>query len=72
MKDNSEIWDLYDSDRSPTGKTIQRGQIIEAGLYHIVVHIWPRCRDMLLMIKQKQFFDYGDFYFHKLFEEDVI
>ncbi len=35
-----ELWDLYDAQHSPTGKTMRRGQPVPKGLYHLVVHIW--------------------------------
>ena len=34
-----EIWQLFDKDRNPTGKFVHRGDPIEAGNYHIVVHL---------------------------------
>ncbi|MDR1263844.1 MAG: NUDIX domain-containing protein [Oscillospiraceae bacterium] len=33
----SETWDLYDKFRNVTGKTIERGENIPYGLYHLVV-----------------------------------
>ena len=35
-----ELWDVYDSNREKVGKTAVRGQGLEAGEYHVVVHIW--------------------------------
>lgn len=35
-----ELWDIYDKYRHSTGKIHQRGITMEAGDYHIVVHIW--------------------------------
>lgn len=37
-----ELWDLYDENRVPTGKTHIRGQELPAGFYHLVVHVWLR------------------------------
>ena len=34
-----ELWDLLDKDRLPTGKTLERGQIMADGEYHTVVHV---------------------------------
>lgn len=34
-----EIWDLYDENRLPTGKTKVRGESFNEGEYHIVVHL---------------------------------
>lgn len=36
-----EIWDLYDGNGFRTGRTMQRGEEVPAGTYHLVVHIWP-------------------------------
>jgi len=38
---SAEIWDLYNSRMQPTGKTMQRGEEIPTGFYHLAVHIWP-------------------------------
>lgn len=35
-----EFWDIYDKNRVKTGKTIQRGNKLQEGEYHLVVHIW--------------------------------
>ena len=37
-----ELWDLYTKDRQPTGKTHVRGDLLPAGMYHILVHLWIR------------------------------
>ena len=37
----AEIWDLYDASGRKTGKTMLRGEEVPAGMYHLVVHIWP-------------------------------
>ncbi len=37
----AEIWDLYNAKKQPVGRTMQRGEDIPAGLYHLAVHIWP-------------------------------
>ena len=37
----AETWDLYNSRKQLIGKTMQRGEEIPAGLYHLAVHIWP-------------------------------
>jgi len=49
----AEIWDLYNSKKQPTGRTMQRGEEIPAGLYHLAVHIWPvNARGELLVQKR--------------------
>lgn len=35
-----EKWDLLDAQGNPTGRTIVRGERLQAGQYHLVVHIW--------------------------------
>lgn len=35
-----ELWDVLDENRSPTGITIKRGETLEKGQYHLVVHVW--------------------------------
>lgn len=37
----AEIWDLYDGDGRKVSRTMNRGEDVPSGLYHIVVHIWP-------------------------------
>ena len=34
----SEKWDLYDHNRNKLDKTINRGELIPAGCYHLVIH----------------------------------
>lgn len=34
-----ELWDLYDKDRQPLGRTIQRGQPMQEGEYHLGVTV---------------------------------
>ena len=35
-----EKWDLYNAKREKTGLTMQRGENIPKGLYHLVVSAW--------------------------------
>ena len=35
-----ELWDLYDAQRIPLGKTHLRGNDFEAGTYHQVIGVW--------------------------------
>jgi 8-oxo-dGTP diphosphatase len=39
-REKMEIWDIYDKNREKTGKTIVRGESLEQGEYHLVVHMW--------------------------------
>jgi 8-oxo-dGTP diphosphatase len=39
----NEIWDVYDENRSLTGRYVERGrQKWQKGNYHLVVHVWKR------------------------------
>jgi 8-oxo-dGTP diphosphatase len=35
-----ELWDVYDENRQPIGRTHRRGDRMPKGDYHIVVHVW--------------------------------
>ena len=35
-----ERWDLRDGEGNPTGETMERGEHLKPGQYHLVVHIW--------------------------------
>ena len=35
-----EVWDLYDENRRPLGRTHRRGEPLPAGSYHLGVDIW--------------------------------
>ena len=50
-----ELFDLYDRDRIPTGETIERGQKLPPGRYHLVVHIcvFNRAGQMLIQLRSK-------------------
>ena len=37
-----EFWDIYDINRKPTGRTVERGKPMRQGEYHIVVNVWIR------------------------------
>lgn len=49
----AELWDIYDADRKPTGKTIERGQPLPDGCYHIAVQVWIRNRDGEWLISRR-------------------
>lgn len=36
-----ELWDLYDKDRNPLGRTVERGAPLPPGAYHLAVQIVP-------------------------------
>lgn len=35
-----EVWDLYDENGNRTGKTMERGEQVPAGTYHLGVDVW--------------------------------
>jgi 8-oxo-dGTP pyrophosphatase MutT (NUDIX family) len=35
-----EIWDVYDENRSKTGRFHERSRPMKAGCYHLIVHVW--------------------------------
>ncbi|MCH5286581.1 MAG: NUDIX domain-containing protein [Christensenellaceae bacterium] len=54
-----ELWDLYDANRALTGETLQRGQLIPAGRYHLVVHVAVFDHAGRMLIQQRQPFKEG-------------
>lgn len=49
----AELWDIYDADRNLTGRTVERGQVMNDDEYHLVVQIWIRnCRNEWLISKR--------------------
>lgn len=54
IKNSDELWDIYTKDRSATGKTHQRGNQMNAGQYHIVVHVCIFNHKNELLIQQRQ------------------
>lgn len=54
-----EYFDLYNQDRIPLGKQIQRGNKIPEGEYHIAVHVCVFNSDNQMLIQQRQPFKEG-------------
>lgn len=54
-----ELFDLYDRDRVPLGKTVERGKDIPEGCYHIVVHVCIFNSQGKMLIQQRQPFKKG-------------
>lgn len=49
----AELWDLYDITRKKTGATVERGQTIPDGSYHLVVSVWIRNRHGEFLLSQR-------------------
>ena len=49
-----ETWDIYDVRRRPTGRTMLRGEAVQAGDYHLVVHVVFFNRAGQMLIQQRQ------------------
>ncbi len=54
-----ELWDIYDKDRSKTGKTMVRGEEFAEGCYHMVVHVCIFNAKGEMLIQQRQPFKEG-------------
>ncbi len=54
-----ELWDLYDADRQPLGKTFERGKEMHPGQLHIVVHICVFNEKNEMLIQHRQPFKDG-------------
>ncbi|MBE6759113.1 MAG: NUDIX domain-containing protein [Ruminococcaceae bacterium] len=48
-----ELWDVYDSERRLTGRTIRRSETLAAGEYHLCVHIWITAPDGRFLITRR-------------------
>ena len=56
-----ELWDIYDTDRIPTGATAVRGEKLEKGAYHMVIHVCIFNSEGKMLIQQRQpWKTYGD------------
>lgn len=49
-----EVWDIYDVYRCPTGRTMLRGETVQEGDYHMVVHVIIFNRAGQMLIQQRQ------------------
>lgn len=54
-----ELWDVYDENRVKTGRTIIRGEEMQQGDYHMVVHVCIFGSDGKMLIQQRQPFKEG-------------
>ena len=50
----AELWDIYDSNRTPTGRTEERGSLV-IGDYHIVVNVWLMNLDGEILVTRRHF-----------------
>lgn len=48
-----EKWEILDADGRPTGRTINRGEPLRAGQYHLVEHIWIVDSKGRMLIQQR-------------------
>ena len=49
-----EIWDIFDGNGEPTGKTTLRGRCyLKPGEYHLVVHIWIVSDEGKILIQRR-------------------
>ena len=49
-----ELWDVFDENGVPTGKTALRGRsVLAPGEYHLVVHIWVISKSGLFLIQRR-------------------
>lgn len=54
-----ELWDIYNRDKTKTGKTMVRGENFEKGAYHLVVHVCIFNSNGEMLIQQRQPFKSG-------------
>jgi len=54
-----ELWTVYDKDRKPTGKTIERGSRFEDNEFHMVIHVCIINSSNQMLIQQRQPFKEG-------------
>lgn len=48
-----ELWDVYDRERNLTGRFHRRGEPLQSGDYHMVVHVWLKnSKDQFLITKR--------------------
>lgn len=53
-ENEDELWDVYDKDRKLTGRLHRRGDKLEEGDYHLVVHVCIFNSKNQLLIQQRQ------------------
>jgi len=53
-ENENELWDIYDKDRKLTGRIHRRGDKMEEGDYHLVVHVCIFNRKNQLLLQKRQ------------------
>lgn len=48
-----ELWDIYDENRQPTGRTHRRGEPLKPGDFHLCVHVWIMNQDGKFLITKR-------------------
>ncbi|MFI3207440.1 MAG: NUDIX domain-containing protein [Clostridia bacterium] len=48
-----ELWDIYDKDRNPTGRTHLRGDDMQNGDYHLIVAVWIKNSNGEFLIQKR-------------------
>lgn len=48
-----ELWDVYDENRTPLGRTVRRGDRMKKGEYHLVVFAWVFNSSGQLLLTQR-------------------
>lgn len=48
-----ELWDVYDSERRLTGRTIRRRDTLAKGEYHLAVHVWIEAADGRFLLTKR-------------------
>lgn len=55
-----ELWDLYDKNRKPLGRTVMRGEKLEEGEYHVIVNVLSVNNEgKILITKRHPYKNYG-------------
>ncbi len=52
--DSMEKWFLYDKDRNPLNKTVERDSLLLKGEFHLSVHAWIKCEDKYLIFQRDE------------------
>lgn len=49
-----EKWVLYDKNRNPLNKVVERDSILLKGEFHLSVHAWIKCKDKYLIFQRDE------------------